>query len=176
MHPFFGYEPLKMSLTDPHILWQQCIDLLRPNISSIAFNTWFAPLEVIDYTLGIRDVIKKLVPEAFTVEERIKILIDFVDKHGRLPKHSEPDVYRHWIYLYKFCSDIPEVKSLIEMFHRLTTSEKADAFRKFYDTNNRLPRRDDGSDEPVVVSEAYPEHVIRSEIDQEELKHKRRAS
>ena len=105
------------------------------------------PFEVIDYTLGIRDVIKKLVPEAFTVEERIKILMDFVDKHGRLPKHSEPDVYRHWIYLYKFCSDIPEVKALIKMFHRLTTSEKADAFRKFYDTNNRLPRRDDGSDE-----------------------------
>ena len=65
MHPFFGYEPLKMSLTDPHILWQQCIDLLRPNISSIAFNTWFAPLEVIDYS---NEVLVLRVKSQFVVE------------------------------------------------------------------------------------------------------------
>ena len=65
MHPFFGYETLKMSQTDPHILWQQCIDLLRPNISSIAFNTWFAPLEVIDYS---NEVLVLRVKSQFVVE------------------------------------------------------------------------------------------------------------
>ena len=97
------------------------------------------PFEVIDYTLGIRDVIKKLVPEAFTVEERIKILMDFVDKHGRLPKKTEYDIYRHWKFLYTFCNDRPEVIDLIKRFGRYKRSGMADAFREFYNVNNRLP-------------------------------------
>jgi superfamily II DNA or RNA helicase len=47
------------------------------------------PFEVIDYTLGIREVIEKLVPEAYTIEERIKILTSYINQHGRLPKQTE---------------------------------------------------------------------------------------
>lgn len=138
------------------------------------------PFEIIDYTLGIRDVIKKLVPEAFTVEERIKILMDFVDKHKRLPKQSEPDVYRHWHYLYKFCSDLPEVKTIIDMFHRLTTSEKAEAFRKFYDANNRLPKRDNGGEEEWLhnwwgkMCHRHPEYPLVQEYTAKEQARKER--
>ena len=38
-----------MTLNDSNTLWQQCIEILRDNMPSSAFNTWFAPLEVIDY-------------------------------------------------------------------------------------------------------------------------------
>lgn len=42
-----------MTLSDSNTLWQQCTEILRDNMPASAFNTWFAPLEVIDYTDNI---------------------------------------------------------------------------------------------------------------------------
>ena len=66
-----------MSLTNPHILWLQCTDLLRPNMSAIAFNTWFAPLEVIDYT---DDVLVLRVKSQFVVEYIEENYIDILSR------------------------------------------------------------------------------------------------
>ena len=116
-------------------------------ISAIEEGREPRPFEVIDYTLGIREVIEKLVPEAYSIDERLRILNAFINQHGRLPKQSEYYAYQHWKYLTKYASDHPEVKSLIERFHRHKQSGKAEAFRKFYEENQRYPQRLNGGEE-----------------------------
>lgn len=105
------------------------------------------PFEVIDYTLGIREVIEKLVPEAYTIEERIKILTTFINQHGRLPKQTEYYAYQHWKFLTKYAFDHPEVQAIVERFHRYKQTGKADAFREFYEKNQRYPQRINGGEE-----------------------------
>ena len=66
-----------MSLQDPHILWQQCSDILRDNMSPTAYQTWFAPLEVVDY----RDEVLVLrVKSQFVVEYIEENFIDILSR------------------------------------------------------------------------------------------------
>ncbi|MCR4664964.1 MAG: chromosomal replication initiator protein DnaA [Paludibacteraceae bacterium] len=69
-----------MSQTDTHSLWQRCSDILRDNMSGIAFNTWFAPLEVIDYK---DDVLVLRAKSQFVVEYIEENYIDILSRSIR---------------------------------------------------------------------------------------------
>ena len=62
---------------DTHNLWQKCTDILRDNMSASAFNTWFAPLEVIDYT---DNILVLRVKSQFVVEYIEENFIDILSR------------------------------------------------------------------------------------------------
>ena len=97
--------------------------------------------EVKDYTLGVRDLIEKLVQDTYTLEERLQIIDAFVDQHGRLPKASEHDTYRHWAFLYTYHRDHTEVQALMKRFLKgLTLDELKQRIRTFVEENDRWPK------------------------------------
>lgn len=97
--------------------------------------------EVKDYTLGVRDLIEKLVQDTYAIEERLQILNAFVEQHDRLPKASEAE-YKHWCYLYKYAKDNEQVQALIQRFHRfMTIDDMRQHIRAFAEQNDRWPKR-----------------------------------
>lgn len=96
--------------------------------------------EVKDYTLGVRDLIEKLVPDTYTLEERLKIINAFVDQYDRLPKASEPE-YKHWAFLIKHARSHPQVQALMKRFLKgLTLDELKQRIRTFAEENDRWPK------------------------------------
>ena len=97
--------------------------------------------EVIDYTLGVRDLIEKLVQDTYTLEERLQIINAFVDQHDRLPKASEPE-YKHWAFLSKNARNHPQVQALMKQFLKgLTIDELRQRIRTFAEENDCWPKR-----------------------------------
>ena len=97
--------------------------------------------EVKDYTLGVRDLIEKLVQDTYALEERLQIVNDFVDQHGRLPKASEPE-YKHWAFLIKYARNHPQVQALMKRFLKgLTLDELKQRIRTSAEENDRWPKR-----------------------------------
>lgn len=96
--------------------------------------------EVKDYTLGVRDLIEKLVQDTYTLEERLQIINAFVDQHDRLPKASEPE-YKHWAFLGKYARNHPQVQALMKRFLKgLTLDELKQRIRTFAEDNDRWPK------------------------------------
>ena len=96
--------------------------------------------EVKDYTLGVRDLISKLVQDTYTLEERLQVINDFVEQHGRLPKASESE-YKHWAFLVRFASNHPQVQALMKRFLKgLTLDELKQRIRAFAEENDRWPK------------------------------------
>ena len=97
--------------------------------------------EVKDYTLGVRDLIEKLVQDTYTLEERLQIVNDFVGQYGRLPKASEPE-YKHWAWLIKYARNNPQVQALMKRFFKgLTLDELKQRIRTFAEDNDRWPKK-----------------------------------
>lgn len=96
--------------------------------------------EVIDYTLGVRDLVEKLVQDTYALEERLQIINDFVNQNGRLPKASEPE-YKHWAWLIKYARNNPQVQALMKRFLKgLTIDELKQRIRTFVEENDRWPK------------------------------------
>jgi superfamily II DNA or RNA helicase len=97
--------------------------------------------EVKDYTLGVRDLIEKLVQDTYTIDERLQILNAYIEQYDRLPKSSEAD-YKHWAYLCKFARSHPHVQELIQRFRRfMTIDDMRQHIRTFAEQNDRWPKR-----------------------------------
>lgn len=97
--------------------------------------------EVKDYTLGVRELVEKLVQDTYTVEERLQFVDAFADQHGRLPKACEPE-YKHWAFLVKHSSSHPQVQALMKRFLRgLTLDEIKQHIRAFAEKSDRWPKR-----------------------------------
>ena len=98
--------------------------------------------EVQDYTLGVRELIGKLVQDTYTLEERLQFAKAFADQYDRLPQASEKDDYRHWAFLVKFHRDHPEVQALMQRFLRhLSLDNIKQHLRAFATENDRWPKR-----------------------------------
>ena len=98
--------------------------------------------EVQDYTLGVRELIGKLVQDTYTLGERLKTVKAFADQHDRLPQASEKDDYRHWAFLVKHHRDHPEVQALMQRFLRyLSLDDIKQHIRAFAAENDRWPMR-----------------------------------
>lgn len=96
--------------------------------------------EVQDYTLGVRELIGKLVQDTYTLEERLQMVKTFADQHDRLPQASEKDDYRHWAFLIKFHRDHPEVQTLMQRFLRhLSLDDIKQHLRAFATENGHWP-------------------------------------
>ncbi len=99
--------------------------------------------EVKDYTLGVRQMIEKLVPEAYTADDRLRFVGAFAEKHGRLPKRNEKDDYRHWEWLVRYQRNDPRVQELMKRFQYRTYATLDDIkerIRAFATENDRWPR------------------------------------
>ena len=71
--------------------------------------------EVVDYTLGVRQMIEKLVPqsEAFTMDERLALVKQFVSENDRQPVQGKDGVmFAHWRWLCMYAADNAEVEAL----------------------------------------------------------------
>ena len=97
--------------------------------------------EVKDYTLGVKDLVEKLVQDTYTLEERLQIINAFVNQHDRLPKASEPE-YKHWAFLIKYARNEPQVQALMKRFFKgLTLDELKQRIRTFAEENDRWPKK-----------------------------------
>ena len=76
--------------------------------------------EVKDYTLGVRDLIEKLVPETFDqipYEERLAMATAFCEANGRPPGKKDPaKEQRNWFAITQYYRDRQESKALIEKY------------------------------------------------------------
>ena len=76
--------------------------------------------EVRDYTLGVRDLIDKLVPETYDqipYEERLAAATAFCEANGRPPGRKDPvREQRNWTAVTQYYRDRPESKALIEKY------------------------------------------------------------
>lgn len=104
--------------------------------------------DIFDYTLSVRQLISKLVPQEvsfLSAEERLKIIKDFIKEHGRLPKIYERDVYRHLTWLRIKCPDNPELQEILRQYaprygqKKRTLEEKKRLLFDFYDKHGRTP-------------------------------------
>jgi len=71
--------------------------------------------EVIDYTLGMRDLISKLVPQqvVMTAEERLALVKQFIADNDRQPiQGKDKEMFTHWRWLCMYAADNEEVKAL----------------------------------------------------------------
>ena len=77
--------------------------------------------EVKDYTLGVRDLIDRLVPETFDripYEDRLAMAVAFCEANGRPPGSRKDPVRerRNWAAVTQYYRDRPESKALIEKY------------------------------------------------------------
>lgn len=63
--------------SDAHILWQECAQILRDNLTASVYNTWFAPLEVVSYE---DDVLVLRVKSQFVMEYIEENYLDLLGK------------------------------------------------------------------------------------------------
>lgn len=71
--------------------------------------------EVKDYTLGVRDLIEKLVPQqvVMTAEERLALVKQFIADNDRQPiQGKDKEMFAHWRWLCMYAADNEEVKAL----------------------------------------------------------------
>lgn len=101
--------------------------------------------EVIDYTLGVKDLISKLVPEGWVsipFEERLARVTAFCEKYGRVPgKRDDKEEMRNWTTLRDSYGDRQEVKEIVLRYKHLTKEEKIEWLLQYVEENGRLPRR-----------------------------------
>lgn len=117
--------------------------------------------EVRDYTLGVRDLIGKLVQDTYTLEERLQLVKAFADQHDRLPQASEKDDYRHWAFLVKYHRDHPQVQALMQRFLRhLSLDDIKQHIRAFAAENDRwlMGHSKQASKQERILSRYFMKH------------------
>lgn len=121
----------------------------------------YRKFEIIDYTLSVRQMVDKLVPEEFshlTAEERLDIVEAYVRENDHLPRQDEYNTVRHWRWLVINAYDHPRVQALIARYGKgygtpkLSVEKRIEAFATFYDANRRLPQRKNGEGERQLES------------------------
>lgn len=101
--------------------------------------------EVNDYTLGVKDLIDKLVPETFDqvpYEERLVMATAFCEANGRPPGKKDPaKEQRNWLAVTQYYRDRPESKALIEKYgvSRPAMEWKIAQMEKFTAEHGRRP-------------------------------------
>lgn len=111
--------------------------------------------EVKDYTLGVRELIEKLVPADYKVipyEERLAAVTAFCEKYIRLPgKRDSKDIRMHWHSLCAVYSDLPEVKVLKQKYGKqvIPTEEKIRMMEEFTEKHGRRPNKSEK--EPYMI-------------------------
>ena len=101
--------------------------------------------EVIDYTLGVEDLISKLVPEEYSFisdEERLEIVTAFCEEHGRFPSIKDKDhqTYCHYVTLRKNLKGNPRLEALDEKYSKRKNFDKRlKMLVAFVERNGRVP-------------------------------------
>jgi superfamily II DNA or RNA helicase len=108
--------------------------------------------EVKDYTLGVRDLIEKLVPEPerMSFEERLAMATAFCEKHGRMPgKRDDKKEMKNWALLTVHYRDRQEVQDLIAQFGRVvpTFDERLARATAFCEKHGHTPGTNDDKEE-----------------------------
>lgn len=101
--------------------------------------------EVKDYTLGVRELIEKLVPaekprRRLSFEEHLNIVREYCSTHGCLPNHSRHEATASWAWLRLYHGESDEVMALREQYGKLTSSEEfKNAYIRYIIEHHRLP-------------------------------------
>jgi len=107
--------------------------------------------EVMDYTLGVKDLMEKLVPESperIPYEERIAMATAFCEKHGRVPgKRSDKQEMRNWAILITHYKNAREVQELIARFGRPTFEKRLARATAFCEKHGHTPGNNDDKEE-----------------------------
>ena len=109
--------------------------------------------EIHDYTLGVKELIDRLVPgapEQIPFEERLAMATAFCEKHGRVPgKRDERKESSNWhilIHKYKGEPEVTALRNKYSTFFAIPKEERMRRFADFCEKNNRLPARKDGEE------------------------------
>lgn len=100
--------------------------------------------EVKDYTLGVRDLVEKLVPEfkTYTFEERLSAVTVFCESHGRLPYRSDGrEIHLHYASLRQYYGNRPEVVELLSKYDgkMIDFDTRIERLQSFVEEHGRLP-------------------------------------
>jgi superfamily II DNA or RNA helicase len=100
--------------------------------------------EVKDYTLGVRDLIEKLVPErkTYTYEERLSAVTAFCESRGRLPYRSDGrEINLHYASLRQYYGNRPEVVELLSKYDgkMIDFDTRIGRLQSFVEERGRLP-------------------------------------
>lgn len=99
--------------------------------------------EVIDYTLGVKDLINKLVPEEYTYmssEDLLEIVTAFCKEHGRYPMRKEKDMYNRLALLRKRLKGDPRLEALDDLYSGYVGFDKRLVkLVDFVERNGRIP-------------------------------------
>lgn len=85
--------------------------------------------KIYDYTLGVRELISKLVPqqEMLSGEERLALVKQFIAEHGHAPRQKKDGImFTHWRFVCQHMSDREDVLELRRKYGHIPISvEKA---------------------------------------------------
>lgn len=102
---------------------------------------------ITDYTQCLRQVINKLTEgtaRVMTIQQRLDMIEDFIQKHGRLPKGCDKEHYRNWKRLLFYKDQVPRVYELIELYPRWREeSQMANDLTEFIKAHERMPTKGD---------------------------------
>ena len=102
---------------------------------------------ITDYTQGLHQVINKLTEgtaRVMTIQQRLDMIEDFIQKHGRLPKGCDKEQYRNWKRLLFYKDQVPRVYELIELYPRWREeSQMANDLTEFIKAHDRMPTKGD---------------------------------
>jgi len=71
--------------------------------------------KVFDYTLGVQQLISKLMPQQETLggEERLALVKKFIEEHGHAPRQGQDGImFTHWRFVCQYMSDREDVLEL----------------------------------------------------------------
>lgn len=119
---------------------------------------------ITDYTQGLRQVIDKLTEgtsNVLTIQQRLDMIEDFTQKHGRLPSGFDKEQYSNWRRLLILKDQVPRVYELIELYPRWRDEEQmAKELTEFIKTHKRLPTKSD------CYSDKYLGRAFKAKRDQ----------
>ena len=104
---------------------------------------------IIDYTLDIKDLVERLVPEYtyYSDEERFAMLTAFCKEHGRFPRRNEKDMYRHYYLIRRHMKGDPRLEELDDLYSEYKSFDKRlKILVAFVERNGRTPGPEDSAE------------------------------
>jgi chromosomal replication initiator protein len=92
------------SFSSPDVVWEKCLDLIRPQITTLSFKTWFQPVSA-----------KKLDEAALTVQVPSQFFYDWLEEHYRslISKTIESVLGPDGRLFYAIANDDKAIESLV---------------------------------------------------------------
>jgi len=95
----------ELPISSPETIWENCLDIIRPQITTLSFKTWFQPV-----------VAKKFEQGALTVQVPSQFFYDWLEEHYRslISKTIESVLGPEGRLFYSIASDDQTMEPFVE--------------------------------------------------------------